>query len=286
MRAEVKKLKAEQKVGARKAQADVAHAQKAQATAMRERDEVAQQLEAELKVKSALQTRVEEQKAALAAAKRDLKAAEERAKAAEKAKAQAESSLDKTISALDADLDAKSTALSRSTTELRLLKERATELQAKADNASAEFEAQKAEYQRISNQRVASLEAKLEEAKAEATKSASTVRKLRGEVESKDTMVMALQAERDHLVSVMRDQFVTQDEEKVNERMASKPVVGSDEVGEGVVGWGGEARGGDGVYSGRWALFLASGSRCGLPPPFVASTALGCHCQQVKDGGA
>ena len=79
-------------------------------------------------------------------------------------------------------------------------------------------------------ERLTLLERSKEELTVTNEKLTSKQTSLETELDSKETMILALQAERDHMVGVLREQFRGQSDDVVKGRMETQPVQESDEV--------------------------------------------------------
>lgn len=149
---------------------------------------------------------------------------------ATQSKKQAEEAMKVTVSSLDQSIIAKTKELQRAHARIEELENDAQEWRGTVDTRVADFEKMKEQFIRTRNERVELLEKQLEEQQDRATKQADAIAQISADLQSKNTMIEALEAERDHMLSVMRERLISHDDEKDMDQMVSKPVVGSNEV--------------------------------------------------------
>eukprot|EP00045_Choanoeca_perplexa_P018319 m.287000 g.287000 ORF g.287000 m.287000 type:complete len:2472 (+) comp17782_c0_seq1:67-7482(+) len=230
LKKQLRELKAADKANSKKQAADRSSASTDVRVAEKALADAQAQLKKEIDAHAALLVKHDAVSGQLEALRKEHKASADKLKLATAGKQQAEAAMAATVSSLDQNLTAVTDELARVRQALKQERAAKAALEAKMEGGEAAVQKQKEEYQRVMAQRVAKLENDNAELTASRNSVAAELEQLQSELESKETMIMAMEAERDHMVGVLRDELSGQDEDKVKKKMEAKPVQESNEL--------------------------------------------------------
>eukprot|EP00730_Choanoeca_flexa_P005883 TRINITY_DN12043_c0_g1_i1.p1 TRINITY_DN12043_c0_g1~~TRINITY_DN12043_c0_g1_i1.p1 ORF type:complete len:1914 (+),score=759.69 TRINITY_DN12043_c0_g1_i1:443-5743(+) len=230
LKKQLRALKAADKANSKKQAADKSSAGSDLKALEKSMSEAQAQLKKEIDAHAALTVKHDKMRGQLEELRKEHKAVNEKLKLANTGKQQAEAAMEATVASLDANLTATTEELTRVRNALKQERAAKQALEEKVAGGDKAAQKQKEEYQKAMTQKVTKLEADNEELTMTKNNLASQLEKLEKQLESKETMIMAMEAERDHVVGVLRDELSGQDEEKVKKKMEPRAVQESDEL--------------------------------------------------------
>ena len=199
LKKQLRELKAIDKANSKKQAADRSSASTDVRVAEKALEDAQAQLKKEIEAHAALLVKHDTSVAQFEALRKEHKASADKLKLATAGKQQAEAAMAATVSSLDQNLTSVTDELARVRQTLKQERAAKAAMEAKLAGGDAAVQKQKEEYQKVMTQRVAKLEGENAELKAARNGVAAELEQLQSELESKETMIMAMEAERDHM---------------------------------------------------------------------------------------